>query len=304
MGSNKKTPSIIEEIQKWYNQSTGKSMTMDWTVERLKIYKRAVIRYQADESFKHNREFPLKRNSKWIKTDGEGWPKGPLGVFIKQSLTCRDNVDKKLSILLSVLEVSRVFKNKKVTQRQLLKFKEAITGDLSREDIYDFSYKVGLKCSTKFPKIIMNKFKYQYRKHHKFSFAAHSQDLAAASQEVSTDTFGVMVSRFDGKAGAFAYLLFILLYFPCVAALGAMVREVGRGWATIGALWSTGLAYVVAVTFYQTATFSQHPTSSIFWIVFSVALLGVSIYMLMRYGSKTSKTSIPITTISNCRHCE
>jgi len=132
----------------------------------------------------------------------------------------------------------------------------------------------------------------------------HSQDLAAASQEVSTDTFGVMVSRFDGKAGAFAYLLFILLYFPCVAALGAMVREVGRGWATIGALWSTGLAYVVAVTFYQTATFSQHPTSSIFWIVFSVALLGVSIYMLMRYGSKTSKTSIPITTISNCRHCE
>jgi len=34
-----------------------------------------------------------------------------------------------------------------------------------------------------------------------------------------------MVSRFNGKIGAFAYLLFILLYFPCVAAFGAMIRK-------------------------------------------------------------------------------
>lgn len=125
----------------------------------------------------------------------------------------------------------------------------------------------------------------------------HSQDLAATSQEVSTDTFGVMVSRFDGKAGAFAYLLFILLYFPCVAALGAMVREVGRSWATIGALWSTGLAYVTAVVFYQVATFTQHPSSSIFWIIFSAILLSLSIYMLMRYGKKSSAMVIPVTTL-------
>ena len=132
----------------------------------------------------------------------------------------------------------------------------------------------------------------------------HSQDLAAKSQEVSIDTFGAMVSRFDGKVGAFAYLLFILLYFPCVAALGAMTREVGRGWATIGAFWSTGLAYVTAVMFYQAMTFFQHPLSSIFWIGFSIVLLGVSIYMLMHYGKKTAATTIPVTTLSGCRHCE
>jgi Fe2+ transport system protein B len=51
-----------------------------------------------------------------------------------------------------------------------------------------------------------------------------TQASAARSQEVSTETFGAMVSRFDGKIGAFAYLLFILLYFPCVAAFGAMMR--------------------------------------------------------------------------------
>jgi Fe2+ transport system protein B len=41
-----------------------------------------------------------------------------------------------------------------------------------------------------------------------------------------TGTFGAMAERFDGQAGAFAYLLFVLLYFPCVATIGAIVREV------------------------------------------------------------------------------
>jgi ferrous iron transport protein B len=121
---------------------------------------------------------------------------------------------------------------------------------------------------------------------------------------VSQDTFGAMVARFDGKIGAFAYLLFILLYFPCVAALGAMAREIGKGWAVIGAFWSTGLAYVVAVMFYQITTFIQHPLYSIFWIIFSIALLIFSIYILMRYGKKSTNTIIPITTLSGCRHCK
>ena len=33
-----------------------------------------------------------------------------------------------------------------------------------------------------------------------------------------------MRRRFDGNSGAFAYLLFILLYAPCVAATAAAVR--------------------------------------------------------------------------------
>ncbi|MGC8854953.1 MAG: Fe(2+) transporter permease subunit FeoB, partial [Halothiobacillaceae bacterium] len=41
-------------------------------------------------------------------------------------------------------------------------------------------------------------------------------------QGIGTGVFGAMVSRFDGPAGAFAYLLFILLYTPCTAALAAV----------------------------------------------------------------------------------
>jgi ferrous iron transport protein B len=53
------------------------------------------------------------------------------------------------------------------------------------------------------------------------------QAAVAEEQEVSTGTFGAMASRFDGAAGAFAYLLFILLYFPCTAAIAAVYQESG-----------------------------------------------------------------------------
>ncbi len=132
----------------------------------------------------------------------------------------------------------------------------------------------------------------------------HSQELAAESQEVSTATFGAMVSRFDGKVGAFAYLLFILLYFPCVAAFGAMIREVGKSWAIVGALWATGLAYFSATVFYQVGTFAQHPESSLLWISVSIGILIASVTMLMRTGKKARGMVIPITTETQCKHCK
>jgi ferrous iron transport protein B len=90
-----------------------------------------------------------------------------------------------------------------------------------------------------------------------------------------------MVNRFDGRVGAFAYLLFILLYFPCVAATAAVYRETNTAWTVFIAAWSTGLAYYVAVTFYQVARFAQHPVSSALWVVGLTTLL-LSAVLLMR----------------------
>ncbi|WP_281271883.1 ferrous iron transport protein B [Leucothrix pacifica] len=91
-------------------------------------------------------------------------------------------------------------------------------------------------------------------------------------QDVEKSTFTAMQHRFDGAVGAFAYLLFILMYFPCVAATAAMHREIGTKWTLLGVAWSTGLGYGAAVLFYQLATFSQHPTQS---MVCSAIILGV-----------------------------
>ncbi len=114
---------------------------------------------------------------------------------------------------------------------------------------------------------------------------------AAAAQDVSTATFGAMVNRFDGKIGAFAYLLFILMYFPCVAATGAMYREVGARWTLLGVAWTTGLAYAVAVIFYQLATFNQHPSQSLYWIGILLIVLSLFIYLLNLAGKQAPKTT-------------
>jgi ferrous iron transport protein B len=98
---------------------------------------------------------------------------------------------------------------------------------------------------------------------------------AAESQGVSAGTFGAMEARFDGRAGAFAYLLFVLLYFPCVATVAAIVRESGRPWAAFVAAWSTGIAFVTATLFYQAATFERHPASATAW------MLGLSVAMAL-----------------------
>ena len=90
--------------------------------------------------------------------------------------------------------------------------------------------------------------------------------LAASEQKVKTDTFSAMQQSFDGKAGAFAYLLFILLYAPCVAATAAIYRETNAGWTLFVVLWTTGIAYMTATIFYQAMTYSQHPEYSFVWI--------------------------------------
>jgi ferrous iron transport protein B len=112
------------------------------------------------------------------------------------------------------------------------------------------------------------------------------QAKAAEAQAVDISTFGAMHKRFDGKIGAFAYLLFILLYFPCVAATGAMYRETGTGWTLLGVSWSTGLAYATAVIFYQAATFAEHPIQSSLWIGILLAILSITIYIFKIVGTK------------------
>lgn len=107
-------------------------------------------------------------------------------------------------------------------------------------------------------------------------------DVAAEEQEVSRSTFGTMAALYDGQAGAFAYLLLILLYMPCVAAIGAILRETGWQWAVFASAWTMGLAYGAAVMFYQIARFDRHPDSSTIWIVSILAALA-GVFLFLRW---------------------
>ena len=124
----------------------------------------------------------------------------------------------------------------------------------------------------------------------------HSLKAAAAEQNVNNATFGAMLKRFDGQAGAFAYLLFVLLYFPCAATIGAIRREAGTPWALFVAAWTTVIAYVTASSFYQVSTFSQHPVFSTFWLGSILLLLIGLIIGLRQWAHKETRKEDALDT--------
>ncbi|GLS89766.1 ferrous iron transport protein B [Psychromonas marina] len=107
----------------------------------------------------------------------------------------------------------------------------------------------------------------------------------AEDQGVDLTIFKNIQDAFVTPEAAFAYLLFILLYAPCAAAMGAIVREVGGQWAKFIAIWTTAVAYIVSVSYYQIATFSIQPNSHMLYVAASLLIVAIVIYLLRRRGN-------------------
>ncbi|WP_394200470.1 Fe(2+) transporter permease subunit FeoB [Shewanella waksmanii] len=123
-------------------------------------------------------------------------------------------------------------------------------------------------------------------------------EAASAELEVDTSTFGALQAGFGGVAAAFAYLLFVLLYTPCVAAMGALVGEFGSRWAAFAGTWTFALAYGTATVFYQIATFAAHPVQSSLWIGFFVGAL-IAFYLWLKRKAKRDELIIPNVRVIN-----
>jgi ferrous iron transport protein B len=84
-----------------------------------------------------------------------------------------------------------------------------------------------------------------------------------------------------GAPQAYAYLLFVLLYFPCLAAMGAAFREMGAGYGTLLMAYLTLFAWIVATLFFQITV-----GHSILWILVALALFAAIIVVLRLMGKK------------------
>lgn len=105
--------------------------------------------------------------------------------------------------------------------------------------------------------------------------------------EAEQTTYSTMVSHFGehGSKAAFAYLLFILIYAPCVAVLGAIYREIGVRWMLFAVSYLTLLAWVVSTMYYQLAIFTVNPSSSARWIGLCITIL-ILFYLGLRKAGK------------------
>lgn len=106
-----------------------------------------------------------------------------------------------------------------------------------------------------------------------FSLGVLANPVAAsmADGEMEQGSMGTFAAKFGSPLAAYSYLIFVLLYVPCVATLGALARETGRSWMIFSVLWGLNIAYSLATLCYQVFSFPAHPQSSV--ITIGVVLL-------------------------------
>lgn len=98
----------------------------------------------------------------------------------------------------------------------------------------------------------------------------------------------VMRSHFKlGKFQVFAYLLFVLLYVPCIASLATAFRELGRKFGTMLVAFQTAIGWSLAVLFFQITV-----GGSALWISVAAALLLSVVVSLVLIGNSVQKRRV------------
>ncbi|MDP7577674.1 MAG: nucleoside recognition domain-containing protein, partial [Pseudomonadales bacterium] len=109
----------------------------------------------------------------------------------------------------------------------------------------------------------------------------------AAEQDIEKGTLTNMALLFGSAFAAFCYLVFVLLYAPCVAVMGAIAKEAGWRWMVLVFSWTTSLAYVTSSCIYQIGTFFEHPVFTIFWVFGCCVAMSFFIYKLKQIGRRS-----------------
>lgn len=109
---------------------------------------------------------------------------------------------------------------------------------------------------------------------------------SAEEQGVSNTGLSAMQTLFGSAFAAFCYLIFILLYTPCVAVMGAMNRESGPLWASLVIGWSSFLAYWAASCLYQLGQIGENPLFALSWLIGAALAMTAAIRGLKHIGER------------------
>jgi ferrous iron transport protein B len=111
----------------------------------------------------------------------------------------------------------------------------------------------------------------------------------AAALDVEKSVFSSLRKRFTGgPAQAYAYMLFILIYVPCLSAVVVTAREIGIGLTIFSVLYLTALGWIVSTLFYQLTVGYQ-----IIWILLPPAMIAAMIgaFIVVSRRGVNSKTA-------------
>jgi len=131
----------------------------------------------------------------------------------------------------------------------------------------------------------------------------HPLEASKGDGEMASGAMGVMHSKFASDTAAYSYLIFVLLYVPCVSVMGAVARESSTRWMLFSNFWGLNLAYTFATLFYQFATFSSHPQFSAVTLV-AVALFNLLLLTVMKnIRLPPARLTVRTLAVSGCSGC-
>jgi ferrous iron transport protein B len=111
-------------------------------------------------------------------------------------------------------------------------------------------------------------------------------DTVKEENEIDDNTITQMHIAFGTSSAAIAYLIFILLYTPCAAALGAVYREAGAKWTIAVAVWTFVIGWVCATAYYQASLLGTAPAQATGWLI-GLAVTLVVIFFVLRVAGRS-----------------
>ena len=112
--------------------------------------------------------------------------------------------------------------------------------------------------------------------------------LYFTNTNTSEEKSAILHSKFESNDAMFAFLLFVLLYSPCISAMIVIKNEIGKLWAWVVGLWSTWNAFAVASIYYQLSINNYNAQGFINAGYF--ILIYIIIFIVYKYlGNKFSK---------------
>ncbi|RKS85183.1 ferrous iron transport protein B [Orbus hercynius] len=120
-------------------------------------------------------------------------------------------------------------------------------------------------------------------------------DSLQSNLDVTPSAVSKIESSFGNSAAAMAYLIFILLYTPCAAALGAVYREAGAKWTAFVAVWTFIVGWICATAYFQ-FTLLGTSSSAIAWLVGLMVIFAL-IVLIMKFVGRHCAFAAP--TLAN-----
>ncbi|WP_380183268.1 Fe(2+) transporter permease subunit FeoB [Kalamiella sp. sgz302252] len=135
------------------------------------------------------------------------------------------------------------------------------------------------------------------------SVLLHPLEASKGDGEMASGAMGVMHTKFSSDIAAYSYLIFVLLYVPCVSVMGAVARESSTRWMLFSNFWGLNLAYSLATLFYQFATFSSHPQSSAITLA-TVAIFNLCLWAVLKnIRLKPERLTVKTLDAVGCAGC-